>query len=191
MKQILLISIFAAFANNLVFGQLLGLVPFYKASVKCRNAVKMGLCVTFFLTVSSLLNSLVYRYVLMPLKLPYLQMITAVLLIIALVKMTGWLTGKFWKKMYEKIEDCLNGMMVNSALTGVILLNVQKDYGTGYSTIYGFAAGIGFLAALVIMAGVNEKTEKNDIPESFKGLPLWFLKAGLIGMVFSGFAAFL
>ena len=174
MKELILIAIGAALVNNVVLSQFLGICAFLGVSKKMDTAAGMGGAVIFVLTISSFVTSLIYKFILAPAELDYLKTIVFILVIAALVQ----LVEMFLKKTIP----------TNCAVLGVALINVQKDYTILQGTIYGLATAIGFTIAMVLMAGLREKMEYNDIPESFKGMPIVLLTAMLMSMAFMGFS---
>ena len=181
MKELILIAIGAALVNNVVLSQFLGICAFLGVSKKMDTAAGMGGAVIFVLTISSFVTSLIYKFILAPAELDYLKTIVFILVIAALVQ----LVEMFLKKTIPSLYRALG---VYLPLIGVALINVQKDYTILQGTVYGLATAIGFTIAMVLMAGLREKMEYNDIPESFKGMPIVLLTAMLMSMAFMGFS---
>jgi len=186
MKELILIAIGAALVNNVVLSQFLGICAFLGVSKKMDTAAGMGGAVIFVLTISSFVTSLIYKFILAPAELDYLKTIVFILVIAALVQ----LVEMFLKKtsLYRALGVYLPLITTNCAVLGVALINVQKDYTILQGTVYGLATAIGFTIAMVLMAGLREKMEYNDIPESFKGMPIVLLTAMLMSMAFMGFS---
>lgn len=191
MKELVMIAISAAFVNNVVLSQFLGLCPFLGVSKKIKTAAGMGAAVAFVLTISSLVTSLIYKFILNPLKLSYLQTIVFILIIATLVQLVEMIVKKFSQQLYKSLGVYLPLITTNCAVLGVALTNVQKNYGILSSVVNGFATAVGFFVAIVIMAGLREKMEDNDVPKAFQGMPIALLTAGLMAIAFSGFAGFL
>lgn len=191
MKELVMIAISAAFINNVVLSQFLGLCPFLGVSKKIKTAVGMGAAVAFVLTVSTLVTSLIYKFILNPLNLSYLQTIVFILIIATLVQFVEMVVKKISPPLYKSLGVYLPLITTNCAVLGVALTNVQKEYGIISSVVNGFATAIGFFVAIVIMAGLREKMEDNDVPKAFQGMPIVLLTAGLMAIAFSGFAGFL
>nr|WP_317379980.1 RnfABCDGE type electron transport complex subunit A [uncultured Faecalimonas sp.] len=193
MKELLLIAVGAALVNNVVLSQFLGLCPFLGVSKKVETAAGMGGAVIFVLTISSFITSLIYKFILankaiLDGRLVYLQTIVFILVIAALVQFVEMLLKKMMPPLYNALGVYLPLITTNCAVLGVALKNVQKDYGILASVVNGFATAAGFTIAIVIMAGIREKTEHNDVPESFKGMPIVLVTAGLMAIAFFGFS---
>lgn len=190
MQNLLLIAVSAALVNNVVLSQFLGLCPFLGVSKNTKTAAGMGVAVTFVLTISSCVTSLIYNYVLANehIHLEYLNTIVFILVIAALVQFVEMFLKKSIPSLYKSLGVYLPLITTNCAVLGVALINVQKSYGLLESIVNGLATSIGFLIAIVIMAGIREKIEFNDIPESFKGMPIVLVTAGLMSIAFFGFA---
>lgn len=193
MEKLLLIAVGAALVNNVVLSQFLGLCPFLGVSKKVETAAGMGGAVIFVLTISSFITSLIYKFILandaiLNGRLVYLQTIVFILVIAALVQFVEMLLKKMMPPLYNALGVYLPLITTNCAVLGVALKNVQKDYGILASVVNGFATAVGFTIAIVIMAGIREKTEHNDVPESFRGMPIVLVTAGLMAIAFFGFS---
>ena len=193
MEELLLIAVGAALVNNVVLSQFLGLCPFLGVSKKVETAAGMGGAVIFVLTISSFITSLIYKFILandaiLNGRLVYLQTIVFILVIAALVQFVEMLLKKMMPPLYNALGVYLQLITTNCAVLGVALKNVQKDYGILASIVNGFATAVGFTIAIVIMAGIREKTEHNDVPESFRGMPIVLVTAGLMAIAFFGFS---
>ena len=185
MKELILIAIGAALVNNVVLSQFLGICAFLGVSKKMDTAAGMGGAVIFVLTISSFVTSLIYKFILAPAELDYLK---TIVFIAALVQLVEMFLKKTIPSLYRALGVYLPLITTNCAVLGVALINVQKDYTILQGTIYGLATAIGFTIAMVLMAGLREKMEYNDIPESFKGMPIVLLTAMLMSMAFMGFS---
>lgn len=188
MKTLILIAIGSALVNNVVLSQFLGLCPFLGVSKKIKTASGMGAAVIFVITISSLLASLIYNFILVPLNLTYLNTIVFILVIAALVQFVEMFLKKTSPSLYKALGVYLPLITTNCAVLGVALTNVSKEYDILTSVVNGFGTAVGFTIAIVILAGVRERTEYNDIPESFKGMPITLLTAGLMAIAFIGFS---
>ena len=193
MEELLLIAVGAALVNNVVLSQFLGLCPFLGVSKKVETAAGMGGAVIFVLTISSFITSLIYKFILandaiLNGRLVYLQTIVFILVIAALVQFVEMLLKKMMPPLYNALGVYLPLITTNCAVLGVALKNEQKDYGILASVVNGFATAVGFTIAIVIMAGIREKTEHNDVPESFRGMPIVLVTAGLMAIAFFGFS---
>lgn len=194
MKTLLLITIGSALVNNVVLSQFLGLCPFLGVSKNVKTAGGMGGAVIFVITIASLFTSLIYKYLLHPLNLVYLNTIVFILVIAALVQFVEMFLKKKSQGLYQALGVYLPLITTNCAVLGVALTNVQNEslYPNSlfvlYSTINGFFVAVGFTVAIVIMAGIREKIEYNDISPALKGMPIVLLTAGLMAMAFIGFS---
>ena len=191
MKTLILIAIGAALVNNVVLSQFLGLCPFLGVSKKVKTAAGMGMAVIFVITMSSRLTSIIYQYILVPTDMTYLNTIVFILVIAALVQFVEMVLKKLSPALYEALGVYLPLITTNCAVLGVALLNVQNSYGILKSVINGLGTAIGFTVAIVIMAGIRERNEYNDISPALKGTPIVLVTAGLMAIAFSGFSGLL
>lgn len=190
-KDLLVILISSSLVSNVVLSQFLGLCPFLGVSKKINTAAGMGGAIIFVITLSSAIAGVIYQYVLTPFHMEYLQTIVFILVIAALVQFVEMFLRKFVKPLYQALGVYLPLITTNCAVLGVALTNVQKEYGILAGTVNGFATALGFMIAIVILAGIREKMAYNDIPESFKGMPNVLLTAGLMAIAFCGFSGLL
>lgn len=191
MTNLLLIAIGSALVNNVVLSQFLGLCPFLGVSKKTKTALGMGSAVIFVITLASFVAALIYNYVLDPLGVTYLKTIVFILVIAALVQFVEMFLKKFMVSLYESLGVYLPLITTNCAVLGVALTNVQKSYGILESVVNGLAVAVGFTIAIVILAGLREKMEYNDIPKPFQGMPIVLVTAGLMAIAFCGFSGLL
>lgn len=185
---ILSLIITAILAENYIFSKFLGCCPFLGLSENPSNALGMGCAVTFVMTLSSLITSLVNQYILVRFEMQYLQTVAFILIIAALVQLIEMFLKKSVPALYAALGIYLPLITTNCAILGAALLCVQNDYNPLVSAIYGFASGLGFTLAIVVFAGVREKVAFADIPKPFKGFPIALVTAGLLAMAFSGFS---
>lgn len=190
-KDLLLILIGSSLVSNVVLSQFLGLCPFLGVSKKTKTAGGMGVAVIFVITLASIVAGVIYKYILVPLNITYLQTIVFILVIAALVQFVEMFLKKFIPSLYESLGVYLPLITTNCAVLGVALTNVQKNYGILEGIVNGFATALGFTVAIIILAGIREKMEYNDIPESFKGMPIVLITAGLMAIAFCGFSGLL
>lgn len=188
MSELLMIAVGSAFINNVVLSQFLGLCPFLGVSKKMGTAAGMGSAVIFVITLSSFITGVIYKYILTPLHVEYLQPIVFILIIAALVQFVEMFLKKSSPSLYQALGVYLPLITTNCAVLGVALLNVQNDYTILEGVVNGFATALGFTVSIVLMAGIREKIEYNDIPESFKGSPIVLLTACLMAIAFFGFS---
>ena len=189
MRELLMIAVGTAFINNVVLSQFLGLCAFLGVSKKMDTAAGMGGAVIFVITISSFVTALIYKFLLLPLNVTYLQTIVFILVIAALVQFVEMFLKKSSPSLYNALGVYLPLITTNCAVLGVALINVQKSYGIVESVVNGLATAVGFTIAIVLMAGIREKTEYNDVPESFKGSPIVLLTACLMAIAIFGFSS--
>ena len=188
MKSLLLIAIGSALVNNVVLSQFLGLCPFLGVSKKVETAAGMGAAVLFVITIASAVTNLIYTFLLVPTDLTYLNTIVFILVIAALVQFVEMVLKKSMPALYESLGVFLPLITTNCAVLGVALNNVKYEYSILESVVNGFDTGVGYLIAIVLLAGIREKMEYNDIPESFQGMPIVLLTAALMAIAFFGFS---
>ncbi len=186
--KLIVIAIGSAFINNVVLSQFLGICPFLGVSRKINTAAGMGSAVVFVITLASAVAGAIYKYILVPFDITYLQTIVFILVIAALVQFVEMFLKKKMKGLYQALGVYLPLITTNCAVLGVALTNVQKDYTILEGVINGFATAVGFLIAIVILAGLREKMEYNDVPKSFRGMPIVLLTACLMAIAFFGFS---
>ncbi len=184
--NIILLAISAAFVNNVVLSQFMGICPFLGVSKKISTAAGMGGAVIFVMTIASTVTSLIYYYVLMPLELTYLNTIVFILVIAALVQFVEMFLKKAVPSLYQALGVYLPLITTNCAVLGIAISNVQAGLNVGQSIINGMFSAVGFAVAIIILAGIREKIEHNDVPESFKGAPITLISAGLMAIAFMG-----
>ena len=188
MKELMLIIVGSALVNDVVLSQFLGLCPFLGVSKKTETAAGMGGAVIFVITLSSFVTSVIYQFILVPTHMEYLQTIVFILIIAALVQFVEMFLKKAMPSLYQALGVYLPLITTNCAVLGVALINVQKDYNILQGTVNGFATAVGFTLSIIVMAGIREKIEYNDIPESFRGFPIVLITAGLMAIAFFGFS---
>ncbi|MCQ2525788.1 MAG: electron transport complex subunit RsxA [Lachnospiraceae bacterium] len=190
-KSLLILLVGSSLVSNVVLSQFLGLCPFLGVSKKIKTAAGMGAAVIFVITLASAVAGVVYKFVLVPLEITYLQTIVFILVIAALVQFVEMFLKKAMPALYKALGVYLPLITTNCAVLGVALTNVQKNYGIGTGILNGFATAVGFTIAIVILAGIREKMEYNDVPKPFKGMPIVLLTAGLMAIAFCGFSGLL
>lgn len=187
------ILISTIFINNYVLSQMLGLCPFLGVSRRLDSALGMGMAVIFVMALASFFTFLVYKYILLPNDIMYLQTIAFILIIAALVQIVEMILEKFSPGLYKALGIFLPLITTNCAILGVALLNINSGFinaelGLLKAVVQGIGAGIGFTLALVLMAGIRERLELADMPENIKGKPITFITAGLLALAFMGFS---
>ena len=186
--NLLIILISTSLVSNVVLCQFLGLCPFLGVSKKVDTAIGMGAAVIFVITVASAITWLIYSFILTPLNITYLQTIVFILVIAALVQLVEMILKKSIPSLYQALGVYLPLITTNCAVLGVALINVQKEYNFIESLINGFGTAVGFTISITILAGIRERIENNDVPHSFKGMPIVLITAGLMSIAFMGFS---
>lgn len=189
MGSLILLAIGAALVNNIILSQFQGLCPFLGVSKKVETAMGMGTAVIFVITVSSILTWLINEFALKPFEMTYLQTIVFILVIAALVQFLEMVLKKFLPPLYNSLGIFLPLITTNCAVLGVAITNIQKNYNFVEALVSGIFTPVGFTIAIVILAGIREKTEHNkNVPESFRGMPLTLITSGLMAIAFFGFS---
>ena len=186
--NLLVIAISSSLVSNVVLSQFLGLCPFLGVSKKVKTASGMGAAVIFVITLSSLVAGLIYKFILAPLHITYLKTIVFILIIAALVQFVELFLKKYVKPLYEALGVYLPLITTNCAVLGVAINNVNYGYDILTGVVNGFATSAGFALSIIILAGIREKMEYNDIPKPFRGMPIVLVTAGLMAIAFCGFA---
>lgn len=187
-KDLLLILVASSLVSNVVLSQFLGLCPFLGVSKKVDTALGMGTAVIFVITIASFVAACIYKFILVPTNLEYLQTIVFILVIAALVQFVEMFLKRYMKGLYRSLGVYLPLITTNCAVLGVALTNVTKGYGILYSVVNGFATAVGFTISIVLLASIREKIEYNDVPEVLKGMPIVLITAGLMAIAFCGFS---
>ncbi len=190
-KDLLVLLVTSSLVSNVVLSRFLGLCPFLGVSKKTNTAAGMGVAVIFVITLASAVSGLLYRYVLQRFHVEYLETIVFILVIAALVQFVEMFLRKAMPALYRALGVYLPLITTNCAVLGVALTNVQKEYGIVAGIVNGFATAAGFTIAIIILAGIREKLEHNDIPKPFRGMPTVLLTAGLMAIAFCGFSGLL
>ncbi|WP_314981244.1 electron transport complex protein RnfA [uncultured Stomatobaculum sp.] len=188
MSKVALLLVSGALVNNVVLSRFLGLCSFVGVSKKKDTSAGMGGAVIFTIFLATILSSLVYMFVLRPLKIDYLQTIVFILLIASLVQFIEMFMKKSMPAMHASLGIYLPLITTNCAVLGVALDNVQKEYNFIEGLAWGVGTAAGYAIAIVILAGIRERCEGNDIPKYFRGLPIVLIIAGLMAIAFTGFS---
>ena len=189
--EYILIFIAAVFVNNVVLAQFLGICPFLGVSKKVETAAGMGAAVTFVLTIATIVTFLVQKYILDAFGLGFMQTISFILIIAALVQMVEIILKKVSPALYQALGVFLPLITTNCCILGVAILVIQKDYDLYNlleSVVYAISTAIGFALALIIFAGIREQLAMTHVPEGMKGTPIALITAGLLAMAFMGFS---
>jgi len=190
-KELLIIAASSALVSNVVLSQFYGLCPFLGVSKQLKTANGMGLAVIFVITLASLVSSVIYSFVLVPLGVQYLKTIVFILVIAALVQFVEMFLKKSIPALYNSLGVFLPLITTNCAVLGTALTNVQEDYNVLFSVVNGIATAAGFWISICILAGIREKIKYNDIPKPFRGMPIVLITAGLMAIAFCGFSGLL
>lgn len=190
-KSLILLALSSALINNVVLSQFLGLCPFLGVSKKVKTALGMGTSVIFVITLSSIVTGVIYERLLVRFDLTYLKTIVFILVIAALVQFVEMFLKKFMPSLYKALGVYLPLITTNCAVLGIAITNVQKEYSLLEGTVNGFATSVGFTISIVILAGIREKMQYNDIPKAFQGMPIVLVSAGLMAIAFCGFSGLL
>lgn len=186
-KTLFLVLLTTAFINNVVLSQFLGICPFLGVSKNVKTAAGMGGAVIFVITIASAVTNLLYTGVIQKLGIEYLNTIIFILVIAALVQFIELFLKRFVPKLHEALGVYLPLITTNCAVLGVALTNVQEGNNFITAVVTGFGTACGFAVAIIILAGIREKTEHNDIPKAFRGTPAVLLTACLMAIAFYGF----
>ena len=193
MKEMILLLVGAALVNNVVLSQFLGLCPFLGVSKRTETAAGMGGAVIFVITIASGITAAIYNGILSNshINLTYMRTIVFIVVIAALVQFIEMVLKKYMPALYNALGVYLPLITTKCAVRGVANTNTDEGYGVLKSMWNGFGTAVGFTIAIIIMAGVRERTEHNEVPEVFKGSPMVLVTAGLMAIAFSGFAGIL
>lgn len=186
--EYIIIFIAAVFVNNIVLSQFLGICPFLGVSKKVETATGMGAAVMFVLTIATIVTFLIQKYVLDKFGLGFMQTISFILVIAALVQMVEIVLKKVSPALYQALGVFLPLITTNCAILGVAILVIQKEYNLVQSIVFAISTAIGFALALIIFAGIREQLSMTHVPEGMKGTPIALVTAGLLAMAFMGFS---
>lgn len=189
MNSLIMIIVSAAFINNVILSQFLGICSFLGVSNKIKTSASLGGAVIFVMTIASAVAYILYTFILAPLGLDYLQTIVFILVIAALVQIFEMFLKKTSPALYTALGIYLPLITTNCAVLGVALNNVTDGYDFIESVVSGFGTAVGYTIAIVLLAGIREQIADNDIPEPVKGAPLVLFCATLMGMAFFGFSS--
>jgi len=188
MTEYLLLILTTALVNNVVLVKFLGLCPFMGVSNKLDSALGMGFATTFVLTLAAVNSWILEHFVLEPLDIGFLRILTFILVIAAVVQFTEMIIKRFSPALYQVLGIFLPLITTNCAVLGVALLNVQEENSFMESVLYGFGSALGFTLVMVIFAGLRERLAISEVPALFEGAPIGFIVAGLLSLAFMGFS---
>ncbi len=186
--NLLLIAIAAIVVNNFVLSYFVGICPFIGVSKKIDAALSMGIAVTFVMTLTSMVTWIITDFILNKLGMPYLEYVAYIVVIASLVQFVEMFIKKTSPALYKALGIYLPLITTNCAILFVALLQAMRNYSFIQSTVFGFAAGLGFTLAIVIMAGMREQLELADIPKPFRGAAITLIAAGILALAFMGFS---
>ena len=187
MTRLFLVIISAILINNFVLIKFLGICPFIGVSSQIDASLGMGAAVIFVMTLASCVTWTVQTYVLVPFGIEFLQTISFILVIAALVQFIEMFINKVSPTLKSALGIYLPLITTNCAVLGVAILNIRSNLNFLEASFNGFGAGVGFTLALVIMAGIRERLEMAPIPKALKGIPITFIVASLLSVAFIGF----
>ena len=188
LQSIVGILVAAILSENFILVKFYGICPFMGVSKKIDTALGMGMAVTFVMALASAATYAVYYYLLVPFQLQFMQTVAFILVIASIVQVVEMFLKKFVPALYKALGIFLPLITTNCAVLGVALVNVQKGYDFLQSVLNGACGGIGFTVAIVLFASIQERVEKAESPDSFKGFPLTLIAAGLLALAFMGFS---
>ncbi|MBT0960532.1 electron transport complex subunit RsxA [Denitromonas iodatirespirans] len=188
MKEILLLLLSTALVNNVVLIKFLGLCPVMGVSKSTDSALGMGMATTFVLTLASAASWMLDNWLLQPLGLGYLRILTFILVIASVVQFTEMFVRKRSPALYQSLGIYLPLITTNCAVLGVALLNVEQQFGLFKSLLYGFGSALGFTLVLLIFAGLRERIALAQVPAAFTGAPIAFITISLLALAFMGFS---
>ncbi len=186
--NILTIALTAIFIQNFVLSRFLGLCPFIGVSKKMDSALGMGMAIIFVMTLASTITWIIQTFLLIPFHIEFLQTIAFILTIASLVQFVELVIQKTAPSLYKSLGIYLPLITTNCAVLGVSILNIQSKFSFIEAIFNGFFVGIGFTMVLVMMAGIRERLDRADLPESMKGLPIALMVAGSMALAFLGFS---
>ncbi len=182
------IIILALFVNNVVLAQFLGICPFLGVSNKVNTSIGMGAAVIFVMALANFVTYFIYKFILIPLNAEFMQTITFIFVIAALVQIVEIILKKAVPSLYQALGIYLPLITTNCAVLGIAILAITKQYNLIQSVVYASATALGFTIALVLMAGIREQLETTQYPKGMKGFPITLLTASLLALAFMGFS---
>lgn len=186
--EYILMLIGAVLVNNIILSQFLGICPFIGVSSKVSTSIGMSAAVLFVMTLATLVTSLINGYILIPLNITFLQTISFILVIAALVQMVEIMLKKISPPLYQALGVFLPLITTNCAVLGVAILVTLKDFSLIDATLFAIFSSIGFALAIIIFAGIREQLDLVKVPKGMKGVPIALIVGGILAMAFMGFA---
>ncbi len=188
LAKIFAMAIAAIFVQNFVLMRFLGLCPYIGVSKKIDSALGMGMAVIFVMTMASTFTWLIQTYLLVPLKIEFLQTIAFILTIASLVQLVEMVIQKTAPALYKALGVFLPLITTNCAVLGVAILNINEEYTFIFAILNGMFAGLGFTLVLILMAGIRERLERAELPRTMRGMPIAMIVAGCMALAFLGFS---
>lgn len=189
MEDLSAIAISAALINNVLLTRFLGLCPFFGVTARLRPSAMMGFAVIFVMVCASAITWSVYHHFLVPLRIDYMRIVVFILVIASFVQLVEMLMRKFLPEIYQALGIYLPLITTNCAILGATLINVEVEmYSFLASLVHSFAMGFGFLLSMILMAGIRMRLELYEQPDSFRGYPILFIVAAMLGLAFQGFS---
>ncbi|MBC8414889.1 MAG: electron transport complex subunit RsxA [Candidatus Cloacimonetes bacterium] len=188
LAKIFAMAIAAIFVQNFVLARFLGLCPYIGVSKKLDSALGMGMAVIFVMTMASTFTWLIQTYLLVPLKIEFLQTIAFILTIASLVQLVEMIIQKTAPALYKALGVFLPLITTNCAVLGVAILNINEEYTFIFAILNGLFAGLGFTLVLILMAGIRERLERAELPRTMRGMPIAMIVAGCMALAFLGFS---
>lgn len=188
LANLIVIAVSSCLVSNVVLSQFLGICSFVGVSTDTKTAAGMGGAVVFVITLASLVASVIYNYILVPLGITYLKTIVFILVIAALVQIVEMFMHKCMLSLYNALGVYLPLITTNCAVLGVALTNAKNGYDILTSVVNGFATALGYCIAIILLAGIREHMEGNDVPHSWQGVPIVLVTAALMSISFFGFS---
>jgi len=189
--ELIAVFISASIVHNFVLTYFLGLCPFVGVSNKTENALNMGMATTFVMTLTAAATWPVYHYILLRYNIPFLEYVSFIIIIAALVQLVEMYIRKSSPTLYRALGIYLPLITTNCAVLGLALFMVLRDYNYIKSIVFGFGTGVGFTIALLMMSGIREELEFADIPRHFQGIAVTMIVAGMMALAFMGFVGLL
>lgn len=178
----------AIFTNNMIMSNFLGMCSFIAVSSEIKTSLSLGQAVTFVLAFTTLLNYLVYHYLLVPLEIEHLRFIVFIIVIAAFVQVLEMLIDRYFPALYQALGIFLPLITVNCAIMGVSLFMIIRNYNLMQSLAFGIGSGLGWTLAIVAMAGIRQKIKNNPIPKGLEGPGITLIITGLMALAFIGFS---
>lgn len=188
MKELLMIMMTVVLVNNFVLSQFLGICPFLGVSKKLDSATGMGIAVTFVMILATAVTWPIQTYILESYEIEYMQTVVFILVIAALVQLVEMILKKFVPALHKSLGVYLPLITTNCAVLGVTIMNIDDGLGYVQSVFNAFGAGVGFLLAMILFAGIRQKLDVADIPQAFKGVPAVLIAASILSLSFMGFS---